>query len=107
MRRPNSSLRVAIVAAFLVLALGATQAAVLPQAKDVGGDRTFKAGPRAHFHGFLDGVSKFFRLGQWLMVYPTAPPAPVPPSSDTETLGAPQRTMETTARPITDDGTPM
>ena len=110
MRRRNRSLRVAIVAATLVLALGAAQAAVIPQAKEHNGGRVEKVGPRAPYHGFVNGVSKFFRLGQWLMLYPTAPPVPpnrpvTPP--DVRPLGAPQGTMETTARPIADGCDPI
>jgi len=104
----SRTLRVVIIALALVLVLGATQAAVAPQAKETKGQTT-KAGHRTHFHGFIAGAMNFFRLAQWMVPGPT-PPVFVPPTAPPETtllLGAPQDLVETTARPITDDQNPI
>lgn len=108
MKRRNRNLRVVMIALALVLALGATQAAVAPQLNETNG-HTQRAQHRTYFHGFIAGAMKFVRLGQWLVPAPTPLPyvAPTPPPEPTFLLGAPKDPEETTHDKLIDDSTPM
>ena len=81
MAHRNRTLRVALAAAVLSVALGATQAAVIPRA-DTGPDVRARNEATRVFHGWVPTFLKVVRIGTWLTPLPTPPPELEPPATD-------------------------
>jgi len=82
MKRRNRNLRVLLVAAVLLLAIGATQAAVIPRASDGSETRSQRTHATRSLHYWVTSVLRLVNLGDWFTPMPNPAPVLQPPSPD-------------------------
>ena len=111
MKRRTRNLRFALAASALVLALGATQAAVVPVTPQTRErqSRSVRAHQRPHFQGWVTGALSVFRFAGWIAPAPASVPSVyVPPSASPTLFGGPEVPLvETTARESVDSHDPI